>query len=112
MLKKEQERLSSAEAVELRNLTHERIQFEAEVLRISTDRITQSTEQAQQPTQKTIAQSRELEELIREQRSYLAEVNTIIKEMELRRRGWRTRYKKVAGRPLTEPISPGGILQK
>jgi hypothetical protein len=104
--KQEQGRLSSPEAEELQGLADERIRFEADALSVSTHQIAKSAEQAQQTRRAINSQARDLEELIRDQKSYLAEVNSIIKEMESRRRGWRARYKRVTGRPLTEPISP------
>jgi len=104
LLKQEQNTLSNAEADELQSLTDERIRFDAEALGNSTRRIIQTTEQSREKSREIEAQSHALEELIREQKTYLAEVNSLIKEMEIRRRGWRTRYKRVTGRSLKNPF--------
>ena len=105
---RERDGLSDPETEELQRLTDERLRFEAKALGNSTRQIIQSTEQTRAKTREMDTQSRALEELIREQQCYLAEVNSMIKEMEARRRGWRTRYKRVTGRSLKEPISPAG----
>lgn len=55
----------------------------------------------------TQEQTQALRALLREQETYLSEVDTQVARMEARRLDWRRRYKELIGSSLDEPLTVG-----
>jgi hypothetical protein len=87
--------LTPDESAELAALTQELDAVEAAYL-------TPATERARQERETLEAQNRQLEELLREQQDYLAEVREVVAELEAREQSWRKRFAEITGRELTE----------
>ena len=90
-----QETLTEAEGVELLALTQELDALEAAYLQPVTERVRQEREALGE-------QNSKLEELLREQQDYLAEIRTLVADLEVRARQWRQRYMDITGRDWVE----------
>ena len=87
--------LTEAEGVELLALTQELDALEAAYLQPVTERVRQEREALGE-------QNSKLEELLREQQDYLAEIRTLVADLEVRARQWRQRYMDITGRDWVE----------
>ena len=105
---KEIGKISESDALELQKFTDERLRSEANALRNATHNIEIENERTQGAVEDIEAQKRALDEMVREQETYLAEVTALVAQMENRRRSWRNRYKRLTGRSLKEPITTTG----
>ncbi len=85
----------------------ERIQAEESALRQSTRLKSEENALLEERIASTRKQNVALASLIREQETYLAEVEAQVALMEARRREWRRRYSEVTGRSLDEPVAAG-----
>jgi hypothetical protein len=83
--------LTAAERTELAALTQELDTLEAAYLTPATARVQQEREALE-------AQNRQLEELLHEQQTYLAEVRSLVAELQRREQRWRARYAAIIGR--------------
>ena len=99
---KDRRELTTSDAAELGGLIAERVGAEGRALRVATRRIHEENERTRQRVQETEEQNRALEQLVREQEAYLAEVTSLIDQMETRRRNWREQYERVTGHTLKE----------
>jgi hypothetical protein len=79
----------------LRALTQELDALEATYLHPATERIRQECETLGE-------QKSKLEELLREQQDYLAEIRTLVADLEARTQRWRQRYMDITGRDWAE----------
>jgi hypothetical protein len=82
--------LTAAERTELAALTQTLDALEAAYLTPATARVQQEREALE-------AQNRQLEELLHEQQSYLAEVRGLVAELQTREERWRARYAAITG---------------
>ncbi len=87
--------LTEAEGAELLALTQELDALEASYLHPATERVRQEREALGE-------QNSKLEELLREQQGYLAEIRTLVADLEVRARQWRQRYMDITGRDWVE----------
>jgi hypothetical protein len=71
---KEQDALSKSGSIELRKLTDDRLRLEAEALTDATRKMDIETEQTRTIVKEVDAQKLALEEMIREQEAYLADI--------------------------------------
>jgi hypothetical protein len=82
--------LTEVEGIELRALTQEMDALEATYLHPATERMRQEREALGE-------QKSKLEELLREQQDYLAEIRTLVADLEARAQRWRQRYMDITG---------------
>ena len=87
--------LTEAEGTELLALTQELDALEATYLQPATECVRQEREALGE-------QNNKLEELLREQQDYLAEIRTLVADLEVRARQWRQRYLDITGRHWVE----------
>ena len=87
--------LTEAEGVELLALTQELDALEATYLHPVTERLRQEREALGE-------QKSKLEELLREQQDYLAEIRTLVADLEARAQQWRQRYMDITGQEWVE----------
>ena len=87
--------LTEAEGAELLALTQELDALEAAYLQPATEHVRQEREALGE-------QNSKLEELLREQQDYLAEIRTLVADLEVRARWWRQRYMDITGRDWVE----------
>ena len=87
--------LTEVEGAELLALTQELDALEAAYLHPSTERMRQEREALGE-------QHSQLEELLRKQQDYLAEIRTLVADLEVRARRWRQRYMDITGRDWVE----------
>jgi len=87
--------LTEAESIELRALTQESDALEAIYLHPATERLRQEREALGE-------QKSKLEELLREQQDYLAEIRTLVADLEARAQRWRQRYMDITGQDWVE----------
>jgi hypothetical protein len=87
--------LTEAEGAELLALTQELDALETAYLQPATARVRQEREALGE-------QNSKLEELLREQQDYLAEIRTLVADLEVRARQWRQRYMDITGRDWVE----------
>jgi hypothetical protein len=87
--------LTTAESAELHALTQELDALEATYLHAATERLRREREGLGE-------QNRKLEDLLREQQAYLAEVRTVVAELAAREQRWRARYTEITGRQWAE----------
>jgi predicted DNA-binding protein (UPF0278 family) len=87
--------LTEAEGVELLALAQELDVLEAAYLHPATERVRQEREALGE-------QNSKLEELLREQQDYLAEIRTLVADLEVRAQRWRQRYMDITGRDWVE----------
>jgi hypothetical protein len=87
--------LTEAEGVELRTLAQELDTLEAASLQPAIERMRQEREAL-------VEQNSKLEELLREQQDYLADVQALVADLEARARRWRQRYVDITGREWVE----------
>ena len=99
--------LSDEERSDLQALTEERLRHDDALLKQATQHANRESRHIAARIEQAEAQNRELEALVREQETYLSQVQAMIAEMETRRREWRTRYSRITGRPLGDPVSAG-----
>ena len=82
--------LTEAKGVELLALMQELDILEAAYLHPATERVRQEREALGE-------QNNKLEALLREQQDYLAEIRTLVADLEMRARQWRQRYTDITG---------------
>lgn len=87
--------LTEAEGAELRALTQALDALEATYLDPVTERVRQERRALEE-------QNSKLEELLREQQDYLAEVRAVVTDLEARARRWRQRYVDITGQEWME----------
>ena len=87
--------LTEAEGVELLALTQELDALEATYLHPATERLRQEREALGE-------QKSKLEELLREQQDYLAEIRTLVADLEARAQQWRQHYMDITGQEWVE----------
>jgi hypothetical protein len=92
--------LTEAERADLVALTEERCRYEEAAIAEATRRRGEGSARAAAQLQQVESQNQALQDLIREQESYLAEIHALIAQMEARRQEWRERYTRVTGRPF------------
>ena len=101
--------LTESERLEYERLKGRRVRHEARALREAAARVDRENSLLEEQVRAGHLQNRALEELIREQEAYLAEVRAIIEQMSLRRQEWRDRYTEVTGQSLGEPAGTAGV---
>ncbi len=103
----EQGTLSEQEGAELAALKQERVRHEDAAIEQSARRMAEENTRVATRLDQVNAENRDLEALISEQEAYLADVRSLVTQMEIRRRQWRERYTQVTGRPFG-PAGAGG----
>jgi hypothetical protein len=86
--------LTIGECAELSALTQELDSLEEIYLHPATQRLRREREEQKE-------QNKKLEDLLREQQTYLAEVRTVVTELAAREQQWRARYAAITGREWT-----------
>jgi hypothetical protein len=86
--------LTTGEGAELSALTQELDALEGAYLHPATQRIRREREEQEE-------QNTKLEDLLREQQTYLAEVRAVVTELTARQQQWRARYAAITGQEWT-----------